>query len=71
MSDGCSSIEKFCNYQIKYKEDADAMWTCTAHLADARAFICPYKSFRDFQRRGHRCVDVELILQGNKEKKNE
>ena len=33
-------VRKWCACQMKCKEDNDMTWTCTAHLAEGRAFQC-------------------------------
>lgn len=55
-------MSKFCKSQIVCKEDrqnTEETYTCTAHLHEARAMQCPYKSFKDSQERIYRCVDAE------------
>ena len=34
--------EQWCDYQHKCKEDTEDTWTCIAHMAEGRAFQCPY-----------------------------
>lgn len=54
-------MKKFCEYQVKCKEDVGMTWTCTAHLNEAWAFTCPYKSFKDSKRAVGRCEDGRRV----------
>ena len=54
-------MKKFCEWQIKCKEDTDKTWTCTAHLNEAWAFRCPYKNMKDTEKHPGRCEDAEAV----------
>ena len=42
------TVEKWCYWQLKAKEDTDETWTCGAHLAEACVFRC-----------GFQCSDID------------
>ena len=42
-------MEKFCSWQVRTQDDPHGTYTCMAHLAEARAFICPYRSSQVYQ----------------------
>ncbi len=50
---------KFCECQMKCKEDTEDTWTCAAHLDSGRAFECPYESLADAKTRPYPCADGE------------
>lgn len=37
-------IIRFCQMQIKAKEDTENTFTCLAHIDKGRVFECPYKT---------------------------
>jgi len=59
-------MKKFCEYQVKCKEDTKSTFTCTAHMYEGRVFKCPYKSFteakhRDVELGKYPCEDAKVI----------
>ncbi|MCK5605411.1 hypothetical protein KAR91_26200 [Candidatus Pacearchaeota archaeon] len=52
-------LEKFCEDQVKCKEDNEDTWTCAAHLADGHAFQCPRKSAEEAQKSKDEGVDID------------
>lgn len=49
--------KKWCEHQTKCVEDTEETFTCTAHMAEARAFQCPYKNTADRVSRKYPCPD--------------
>ena len=52
-------MKRFCECQMKCKEDTDETWTCTAHLAEGHVFTCCKKSLEDALKYPGRCEDAE------------
>lgn len=55
-------MKRFCEYQVKCKEDTWETWTCTAHLDSGRAFACPKRDMVHAKQDPGRCVDAEPPL---------
>ena len=56
------SRQRWCNWQHLCQEDVgNDTWTCAAHLNEARALHCPYKSMKDAKERTYPCIDAEPV----------
>lgn len=63
---------RFCKWQVACKDDFDIngnqiTWTCTAHLHEARAFICRYSSLKEARNKG--CQDAKKPVDEDVESK--
>ena len=55
---------KWCNNQYICEEDkGKGTFTCLAHLAEGRAFQCPYKDKESRQKTQYPCSDFEEITE--------
>lgn len=55
--------EPFCDCHVstREKDGTGSDTTCAAHLADGRAFECPYRSFVDAKSADYPCEDARPI----------
>lgn len=52
---------KWCKWHVECREDVgQGTWTCTAHLAEGRAIVCPYENMADAKSEPYPCVDAEV-----------
>jgi hypothetical protein len=57
-----TSLEKWCDQQRTCEEDlGKGTFTCSAHMAEARAPQCPYKSNEDRKSRQYPCQDYQPV----------
>ncbi len=62
-------IERFCDCQIKCREDTDGTWTCTAHWGNNVIIQCKYISYKDSQKGEFPCIDARTYQEGLEKKK--
>jgi len=58
-------LARFCDWQLKLKEDTPETWTCAAHIG--RALMCPYKSLEEAKTPPYPCEDAKAPEEQEKE----